>query len=151
MGYSQTNANRSHFNAGHRGMNSLKKAGQGALFHAGARGGRGTDRACGPQPGLLRLVEGAAGGIRTAHCLRSALQHSGGCLGPVSELPRMGGRGLKEAGRVLAPSGNLAIFGGLQYQAEAGGGDLLTILGYMREIERAAAGKPDRVDLCQRR
>jgi site-specific DNA-methyltransferase (adenine-specific) len=40
---------------------------------------------------------------------------------------------LKEAARVLAPSGNLAIFGGLQYQAEAGGGDLLTILGYMRE------------------
>jgi site-specific DNA-methyltransferase (adenine-specific) len=40
---------------------------------------------------------------------------------------------LKEAERVLAPSGNLAIFGGLQYQAEAGGGDLLNILGYMRE------------------
>jgi site-specific DNA-methyltransferase (adenine-specific) len=34
---------------------------------------------------------------------------------------------------VLAPSGNLAIFGGLQYQAEAGGGDLLTILNYMRQ------------------
>lgn len=40
---------------------------------------------------------------------------------------------LKEAGRVLSPSGNLAIFGGLQYQAEAGSGDLLTILGHMRE------------------
>ena len=40
---------------------------------------------------------------------------------------------LEEAGRVLAPSGNLAIFGGLQYQAEAGGGDLLTILDHMRE------------------
>ena len=40
---------------------------------------------------------------------------------------------LDESARVLAPSGNLAIFGGLQYQAEAGGGDLLTILGYMRE------------------
>jgi site-specific DNA-methyltransferase (adenine-specific) len=40
---------------------------------------------------------------------------------------------LKEAGRVLAPSGNIAIFGGLQYQAEAGGGDLLTILGHLRE------------------
>lgn len=39
---------------------------------------------------------------------------------------------LKEAERVLAPSGNLAIFGGLQYQAEASGGDLLTILGHMR-------------------
>ncbi len=40
---------------------------------------------------------------------------------------------LEEAERVLAPSGNLAIFGGLQFQREAAGGDLLTILGRMRE------------------
>ena len=40
---------------------------------------------------------------------------------------------LKESERVLAPSGNLAIFGGLQYQAEAGSGDLLTILNHLRE------------------
>ena len=40
---------------------------------------------------------------------------------------------LEESARVLAPSGNLVIFGGLQYQGEAGGGDLLTILNYMRE------------------
>ncbi len=40
---------------------------------------------------------------------------------------------LKEAERVLAPSGNMAIFGGLQFQAEADSGDLLTILGHLRE------------------
>jgi len=40
---------------------------------------------------------------------------------------------LREAERVLAPSGNLAIFGGLQYQGEAGSGDLLAILSHMRE------------------
>lgn len=41
-------------------------------------------------------------------------------------------RWLREAERVLADSGNLAIFGGLQYQAEAGTGDLLTLMQDMR-------------------
>lgn len=40
---------------------------------------------------------------------------------------------LKEAERVLSPSGNIAIFGGLQYQGEAGSGDLLSIISHMRE------------------
>lgn len=39
---------------------------------------------------------------------------------------------LAEAERVLAPEGNLVIFGGLQYQAEAGTGDLLGLLQHMR-------------------
>ena len=39
---------------------------------------------------------------------------------------------LKESERVLKPSGNIAIFGGLQYQGEAGSGDLLSIIHYMR-------------------
>lgn len=39
---------------------------------------------------------------------------------------------LREAERVLAPTGSLAIFGGLQYQAEAGTGDLLTLLSHLR-------------------
>lgn len=39
---------------------------------------------------------------------------------------------LKEAERVLAPSGNIAIFGGLQYQDEAGTGDLISMIDYMR-------------------
>lgn len=39
---------------------------------------------------------------------------------------------LVEAERVLSPTGNLAIFGGLQYQGEAGSGDLLSILSHMR-------------------
>ena len=40
---------------------------------------------------------------------------------------------LKEAQRVLCPSGNIAIFGGLQYQGEAGTGDLLSIIHHMRQ------------------
>lgn len=40
---------------------------------------------------------------------------------------------LAEAERVLSPTGSIAIFGGLQYQGEAGSGDLLEILSYMRQ------------------
>lgn len=39
---------------------------------------------------------------------------------------------LKEAERVLLPTGNIAIFGGLQYQGEAGSGDLLSIIHHLR-------------------
>ncbi len=39
---------------------------------------------------------------------------------------------LREAERVLSPTGNIAIFGGLQYQGEAGSGDLLSIIHHMR-------------------
>lgn len=40
---------------------------------------------------------------------------------------------LLEAERVLAPTGSIAIFGGLQYQGEAGSGDLISIISHMRE------------------
>jgi site-specific DNA-methyltransferase (adenine-specific) len=39
---------------------------------------------------------------------------------------------LREAERVLCETGNLVIFGGLQYQGEAGSGDLLTLISDMR-------------------
>lgn len=39
---------------------------------------------------------------------------------------------LKEAERVLNKSGSIAIFGGLQYQGEAGSGDLISIINHMR-------------------
>ena len=39
---------------------------------------------------------------------------------------------LTDAERVLAPTGNIVIFGGLQYQAEAGSGDLLTLISHLR-------------------
>src|SRR5277367_790715 len=42
------------------------------------------------------------------------------------------GEWLKESERVLSPTGNIAICGGLQYQGEAGTGDLLDILMHMR-------------------
>jgi DNA modification methylase len=42
-------------------------------------------------------------------------------------------RWLAEVERVLAPSGNLALFGGFQYQREAGSGDLLSLVAHLRE------------------
>ncbi len=43
---------------------------------------------------------------------------------------------LDECERVLAPTGNLALFGGLQYQGEAGSGDLLELLMHLRRQKR---------------
>lgn len=43
---------------------------------------------------------------------------------------------LTESERVLAPTGNMVIFGGLQYQDEAGSGDLLSIIHHMRTASR---------------
>lgn len=40
---------------------------------------------------------------------------------------------LAEAERVLSPTGSIAIFGGLQYQGEAGSGDLISIISHMRK------------------
>jgi len=42
---------------------------------------------------------------------------------------------LLEARRVLSPTGNFVIFGGLQYQGEAGSGDLLSIIHEVRQTE----------------
>jgi DNA modification methylase len=46
------------------------------------------------------------------------------------------GQWLAEVERVLAPSGNFVLFGGLQYQSEAGSGDLLSLMGWMRRHSR---------------
>ena len=46
------------------------------------------------------------------------------------------GSWLREAERVLLPTGNIAIFGGLQYQGEAGSGDLLSIIQHLRHTSR---------------
>lgn len=40
---------------------------------------------------------------------------------------------LREAERVLADTGNFVLFGGLQFQGEAGSGDLLTLISDMRK------------------
>lgn len=129
-------SNRSHRNAGHMGMNRLRKQG---LLHASAR---------------------AIAASQTATC---HIVTTGDCLDTLRKLPsgtiqlvicdppynikvagwdalddyvEWAGRWLAEIERVLAPSGNLVLFGGLQYQAEAGSGDLLSLLTWMRAHSR---------------
>ena len=126
-------ANRSHHNAGHRGMNALRK-----------RGGVHSSE---------KLVE-KTDSRRTRHCVVTA-----DCLDFLANIPdasvqlivcdppyniqlahwdvhadylAWAAKWLAEAERVLAPTGSLALFGGLQYQAEAGSGDLLTLIHYLR-------------------
>jgi len=125
--------NRSHSNAGHIAMNALRK-----------RSGLHTSE---------REIQSAAPGT-TLHAIRV-----GDCLDLLREIPsdsvqlivcdppyninlaawdnfrdyiQWAALWLKEAERVLAPSGSLVIFGGLQYQGEAGTGDLLEILMHLR-------------------
>ncbi|MGH2497242.1 MAG: DNA-methyltransferase [Ktedonobacteraceae bacterium] len=125
--------NRSHNNQGHRGMNALKKEGKN---HKSTNG-------------LTSIPPG-----RTFHAVLVR-----DCIEILKALPdnsaqliicdppynvqmaswdskhnyiEWAAEWLIEAERVLAPTGNIAIFGGLQYQGEAGSGDLLSMIHYLR-------------------
>lgn len=127
-------ANRSHINSGHIGMNLLRKHNE---LHASERAISATSAVattihavrvadCGE---LLRQIPSKS--IQLIICdppyninfakwdnVRDYIEWASGWLG--------------ESERVLADTGSLAVFGGLQYQSEAGTGDLLDILMYMR-------------------
>src|ERR1700744_2436384 len=134
--------NRSHRNAGHIGMNRLRKNG---LAHSSARDVVATEPAA------------------TAHIVDVA-----DCLALLAKIPDRSiqlvicdppyninvaawddlehyvdwaGKWLREVERVLAPSGNFVLFGGRQYQGEAGSGDLLSLMGWMRQHSRMGLGK----------
>lgn len=125
--------NRSHFNAGHIGINALRKSGRVHSSHA-------------------RVPTHAPD--RTVHAVVNL-----DCLDLLAEIPddsiqlivcdppyniqlaewddredysEWAARWLKESERVLAPGGNIVIFGGLQFQGEAGSGDLLTLMSHLR-------------------
>jgi site-specific DNA-methyltransferase (adenine-specific) len=127
-------ANRSHRNSGLRGMNALNKA-----------GGKHSS-----QP-----LETASQTDRTKH-----IYQVGDCLDVLANIPSdsiqlivcdppynilladwddhadyigWAKEWLVEAERVLSPTGSIAIFGGLQYQGEAGSGDLISIISHMRQ------------------
>ena len=128
-------ANRSHFNSGHIGMNMLKKTGS---DHASDK-------------------EAAVSEADISHTYHSVYRSD--CLDCLSGIPDNSvqlivcdppynilmakwdkhanytdwcASWLKESERVLSPSGSIAIFGGLQYQDEAGTGDLLSIISHLR-------------------
>ncbi len=123
--------NRSHFNAGHIGMNSIRKAGK---THSADRSGRRPEKTVHsvlvvdccellkqlPDNSIQLIVCDPPYNIQLAHWDR------------FHNYREWASAWLKEAERVLSPS-NIAIFGGLQYQGEAGSGDLLTIISHLRE------------------
>ena len=125
--------NRSHSNAGHRAMNALKKAGKAhSSMRVGSDAPERTSHAVLTMDcrELLRRLPSES--VQLIVCdppynIKAAQWDQ------ISDYRGWASEWLAEAERVLAPSGNLAIFGGLQFQREAGGGDLLTILDHMRE------------------
>lgn len=130
-------ANRSHFNAGHIGMNALRKSGRrhASLANVSEESPAITHhslvvsdcrRLLGqlPDSSVQLIVCDPPYNIRMAAWDRRATY-----LDWAAEW-------LRESERVLAPTGNLAIFGGLQYQGEAGSGDLLTIISHLRQASR---------------
>lgn len=127
-------ANRSHRNAGHRAMNALRKAG---LKHSSemsvtAPTGEGTRHVIDVADCLAVLASLPSDSIQLIVCdppynimLADWDRHSD-YIGWASQW-------LAEAERVLAPTGSIAIFGGLQYQGEAGSGDLISIISHLRQ------------------
>src|SRR5579872_7358178 len=121
-------ANRSHRNAGHIGMNVLRKKG---LRHSSS-------------PVSILSVEKTTHKILVADCLETlaAIPDESVqliiCDPPynirmaswdtMNEYVSWAGEWLREVERVLAPTGNFVLFGGLQYQGEAGTGDLLSLI-----------------------
>jgi site-specific DNA-methyltransferase (adenine-specific) len=126
-------ANRSHRNQGHIGMNALRKAGK---MH---RSDEGLEKPC------TETVHA----VVVADCLEllKSLPDSSVqlivCDPPYNILMAdwddhadylsWARNWMDEAYRVLSDTGSFVIFGGLQYQGEAGGGDLLSILHDVRQ------------------
>jgi site-specific DNA-methyltransferase (adenine-specific) len=127
-------ANRSHRNQGHIGMNALRKSGR---AHA-------SEAAAGRQP-----VAKTFHAVMYADCLDILRQIPDNavqliiCDPPYNILMAdwdqhadylsWAREWLHESRRVLSDTGNFVIFGGLQYQGEAGSGDLLSIIHEVRQ------------------
>ena len=126
-------ANRSHKNQGHRGMNALAKSGKthssskdietaqvDRTFHAVFAADCLDVLRMLPDKSVQLIVCDPPYNILMAHW-DEHVDYIGWAT-----------HWLLEARRVLADSGNFVIFGGLQYQGEAGGGDLLSIISEVR-------------------
>lgn len=126
-------ANRSHRNAGHRGMNALRKSGKkhSSDVQTSEQPTAGTKHIFGVGDCLDVLSKIPSDSVQLIICdppyniMLADWDDHADYIGWASQW-------LSEAERVLAPSGNIAIFGGLQYQGEAGSGDLISIISHMR-------------------
>ena len=130
-------ANRSHFNAAHIGMNALKKKGVDHSSNVDSTHSvpETTFHSVLVQDCLETLKSIPDNSIQLIICdppyniLMANWDDHDDYIGWASKW-------LKEAERVLSPKGSIAIFGGLQYQGEAGSGDLITIIQHMRQASK---------------
>src|SRR5215472_5262944 len=124
--------NRSHRNRGHIGMNRLRKSGR---AHSSARavaavsGATSHIVAVGDCLEILRKIP--SGSIQLVIC-DPPYNISVADWDDLAHYVDWAGQWLREVERVLLPSGNFVLFGGLQYQGEAGSGDLLSLMSWMR-------------------
>ena len=129
--------NRSHRNTGHIGMNRLRKSG---LAHSSARA------ALAPSAGPTSHIVAVADCLDVLRKIPDQSIQLVICDPPYNinvatwddhaHYVDWAGRWIGEVERVLKPSGNFVLFGGLQYQGEAGSGDLLSLIGWMRAHSR---------------
>jgi len=127
-------SNRSHRNAGHIGMNLLRKRGR---SHSSAIA------AIAPSAGPTSHIVAVRDCLDLLRGIPSQSIQLVICDPPYNinvaewddhkRYVDWAGQWLIEVERVLAPSGNLVIFGGLQYQGEAGTGDLLSLMSWLRQ------------------
>jgi site-specific DNA-methyltransferase (adenine-specific) len=129
--------NRSHFNAGHIAVNALRKSGRehSSRGHVSNEVPDRTVHAVLNLDCLELLAEIPDGSIQLIVCdppynIQLAEWDDR------EDYAQWAARWLKEAERVLAPTGNIVIFGGLQFQDEAGSGDLLTLISHLRARSR---------------
>jgi len=130
-------SNRSHRNSGHIGMNRLRKQG---LAHSSARAVAASS--AGPTAHIIAVADC----LDTLRKIPSASIQLVICDPPYNinvaawddhaNYVDWAGQWLAEVERVLKPSGNFVLFGGLQYQGEAGSGDLLSLMSWMRRHSR---------------
>ena len=130
-------SNRSHRNAGHIGMNLLRKNG---MLHSSARAAVApldspTSHVIAVDDCLGTLRKIPSQSIQLVIC-DPPYNISVAAWDDLVDYVDWAGRWLAEVERVLAPSGNFVLFGGLQYQGEAGSGDLLSLMGWMRRHSR---------------
>lgn len=125
--------NRSHFNAGHISVNALRKSGRehSSRVRVSNEVPDRTVHAVLNLDCLELLAEIPDGSIQLIVCdppynIQLAEWDDR------ADYAEWAARWLKEAERVLAPTGNMAVFGGLQFQGEAGSGDLLTLISHLR-------------------
>ena len=127
-------ANRSHFNSGHIGMNYLKKKGiaHSSATHLIPSQVGPTSHIAFVSDCLSALKKIPTGSIQLIVC-DPPYNINVATWDDMANYVDWAGQWLSEAERVLAPSGNLVVFGGLQYQGEVGSGDLLSLIYWMRQ------------------